>query len=368
MSAFDGQYPRDLGKVVAHAKRLSKVLKKMERSRGDAWFVGRSVEVRGVVSLALADWRSGANDTEKTGQAIVSYLDTIHRGACKKLQSGLALDCCEGDDVITSLGGDEARSAADLDAANDAPTPAITNAPTVQTGWVDSAEMLERFQGGLGLLEMNARAVMRRVGEAGATMDDLRGFGREGLLDAARTFDERRGVPFDGWASLRIRNAMIDGVRRWGPVPARARRRTRDGDGTHAAVCARDGGPGLSASTDAAIEASVGASPTDMAVHVGHEIAERLEGLGPSPEEALDGAQLTSLLREIVGKLPERQRELVERSYFDGEKVEEAAALMGVSRSWAYRVHTDAIETIRRELRKRESRPVSVGGKARGSR
>ena len=44
--------------------------------------------------------------------------------------------------------------------------------------------------------------------------DDLVSFGREGLLDAARRYDESRGVPFRVYASFRVRGATYDGVRR----------------------------------------------------------------------------------------------------------------------------------------------------------
>jgi hypothetical protein len=53
-----------LEKAVAHAQRLMKLLTTMETRRADAWFLGRSTELRGVVSLALGDWRSGERDRE----------------------------------------------------------------------------------------------------------------------------------------------------------------------------------------------------------------------------------------------------------------------------------------------------------------
>ena len=44
-------------------------------------------------------------------------------------------------------------------------------------------------------------------------MDDLIAYGAKGLLDAASTFDEARGVPFIAFARHRIRGAMVDGIR-----------------------------------------------------------------------------------------------------------------------------------------------------------
>src|SRR5260370_12813404 len=143
MRAFNGQYPRDLGKVIGHAKRLTKVLTKIERSGGDAWFFGRAGELRGVVSLALADWRSGASDTEAVGKAITSYIDTLHQGASRKLRCGLALECCELDDVITAVGPDEERSMAGEDTARTVVN-TDTNAPPRQTRWHARYPLLPR--------------------------------------------------------------------------------------------------------------------------------------------------------------------------------------------------------------------------------
>jgi len=348
MGVFNGEYPEDLSRLIGHAKRLMKLLAKLERARRDRWFVGRSTEVRGVVSLAIADWRSGTRDLELTGKNIGTYIDTLHRGASKKLRCGLALECCSIDDVITAVAGDEAmRSAVGIDTtATLAPTQG-TSAPTARQPWADSPEMLTRVKEGEGLVEVCARIVVRTTGEAYATMDDLRGFGREGLLDAARAFDERRGVPFERWASLRIRSAIIDGVRRWGPLPAKARRELQ-------ALEAADSMPnGSDASESSDSGAGIGPSTRDLRGGVGSDV-ERLGGSGPSPEDAMARAQFASLVREIVASLPARERELVERSYFNGQTLEQAAASMGVTRAWARRIHARAMETMQRALRKRE--------------
>jgi len=81
--------------------------------------------------------------------------------------------------------------------------------------------VLARFHAELDLVDLNARQVARRIVSAPITLDDLRSFGREGLLQAARSFDAARGVPFRRWANMRIRGAMIDGVRQWGQLPRR---------------------------------------------------------------------------------------------------------------------------------------------------
>ena len=360
MGVFRSQYPKDLAKVIQHAKRMTCVLNELERVRTDAWFMGRSGELRGVVSLALADFRSGASDTEAAGRAILSYVDALHRGASERLRCGLALDCCELDDVITAVSSDDAESVAGTDGQTNGAS-RTTNGPTVPAGWVDRPEMLAWFREGLELVEIHARTLARRVGSGGTTLDDLRGFGREGLLDAARAFDEHRGVPFERWASMRIRNAVIDGIRSWGATAARAPRRLRGPAAARAeeTVTDRQAGspaPGVSEFEESSDGSRLVASPTEVAVGIGDSV----EAHPVTPEDLLVKAQLEATVRAIVAGLPKRERALIERTYFEGQKLEQVAASMGVTRAWARRVHDRAIERIEGELRKRDG--IHPGG------
>lgn len=360
MGAWNGEYPQDLGKVIGHAKRFTKVLANLETHDPDAWYLGRASELRGVVSLSLADWRSGASDVEAASHAIVSYIDALHRGVAKRLRCGVALDCCDPDEVITVGAPEDCEFLPTVEIENTEPTP-ITNGPTVPARWVDSPAVLALVREGLPLVDRIGRAIARRVGEAHATLDDLCAFGREGLLDAARAFDERRGVPFDGWASLRIKSAMIDGVRRWGPIPTRERHRQQQLSAIapaerSAAAHSPSEAQGTHDSSDSSCVAPA-AGPEDLPVGVG----EGSGGLGATPEDQLARAQIAALVREIVADLPDRERLLIERTYFQGLPVEQAAASIGVRRSWAHEVHARAIEAIERELRKRDRMPNGGG-------
>jgi RNA polymerase sigma factor for flagellar operon FliA len=354
MGVFSGPYPKDLTKVIEHAKRMTDVLNEMERVRTDAWFRGRAGELRGVVSLALGDWRRGTSDAEAAGKAILSYVDALHRGASKRLRCGLALACCEVDDVITAVASDDGWSVVGTDGeTTGASRP--SHGPTVPAGWVDRPEMLARFREGLELVEIHARTLARSVSPGCATTDDLRAFGREGLLDAARSFTEHRGVPFERWASIRIRNAMIDGVRSWGAIPSRARRRLRGlaAVGSEESRIHRQAGSPVPEASEFE-ESSDGsphmASPTDVPITIG----DRLEALPVTPEDVLVKAQLESTVRTLVASLPKRERALIERIYFQGQGLEQAAASLGVTRSWARRVRDRAIDTMKSELRKHD--------------
>jgi RNA polymerase sigma factor for flagellar operon FliA len=357
MGSSNGKYPPDLRKVVAHARRLIRVLAEIERGRKDAWFRGRAEEVRGAMSLAVADWRSGARDADMAGRLLLSYVDALHRSASKKLRCGVALACCDPDDVITAVAPDEWGSSA-TSGITGAATSQLISEPTVPTEWVDTPEMVARFQEGLPLIEVHALSVARSTGP-GCTVDDLRGFGREGLLDAARSFDDSRGVPYERWASMRIRSSMIDGVRRWRATPVRPRKRMQAPPQDAAPENAAEARSHGSDSTDG-VQAPrlVTLEEHDAAAPVAEDSGSR----GLTPEDAVARAELASLVRAIVAKLPTLERSLIERSYFSGETLQEAAASIGVSRSWAHRVHARAMETLERDLRRR-GRP-GAGGKA----
>ena len=357
MGFSNGKYPRDLRKVVAHAQRLIKVLTEIERARKDAWFRGRAEEVRGAVSLAVADWRSGARDADVAGRLLLSYVDALHRSTSKKLRCGVALGCCDADDVITAVGPDEWGSSATFDSTG-AGTSQLVSEPTVPAEWVDTPEMVTRFHEGLSLIEMHALSIARRIGP-GCTVDDLRGFGREGLLDAARSFNDGRGVPFERWASMRIRSSMIDGVRRWRAMPLRAHQRLQAPPQNVAPENAAEGRSHGRDSTDGVH------APRWVTLEEHDAVVSLAEGAGSrglTPEDVLAKAELASLVRAIVSKLPTLERALIERSYFSGQTLPQAAASIGVSRSWAHRVHARAMETLERELRSRDR--MGAGGKA----
>src|SRR6185369_5097148 len=91
-------------------------------------------------------------------------------------------------------------------------TPPNTTSASSPARGPDAPEVLERFQAQLELVDIVARQIARTMGSV-VELDDLRSFGREGLLDAARKFDSARGVPFRAYANFRVRGAIIDGIR-----------------------------------------------------------------------------------------------------------------------------------------------------------
>jgi RNA polymerase sigma factor for flagellar operon FliA len=55
-------------------------------------------------------------------------------------------------------------------------------------------------------------------------------------------------------------------------------------------------------------------------------------------------------VREALAGLPEKERRLMELYYFADMKLEEAGAKLGLSKSWACRLHARAVNLLREAL------------------
>jgi len=228
----------------------------------------------------------------------------------------------------------------------------------------DSPEVLERFHGTLDLVDIIARQVRKTIGQ-GLEVDELVSFGREGLLDAARRFDPARGVPFRAYANFRVRGAIVDGVRSIARLPRRAHERLRALDAASrvsegAAEDVLGSAPrGDAKDAERALDAHLAAMATAMAVGLVAEAASGEDGeptpvdARSNPEEALGNAELLAVVRTAILDLPREEQELVRRHYLEGERFDRVAADLGLSKSWASRLHTRAVQRLAGKLRER---------------
>ncbi len=227
----------------------------------------------------------------------------------------------------------------------------------------DSPEVLARFQAQLELVEIIARQTLRALGSA-VELDDLRSYGREGLLDAARKFDADRGVPFRAYANFRVRGAIIDGIRSTAQLPRRTYERLnglsaslRVSEGTAEDTFAAASAGATRAQADHALGEHLAAMTAAMAVGLiapgvlGEEGEPIQVSTADSPEEAFSRAQLLALVGEAIEGLPSEEAELVRRHYLGGERFDHVAQSLGLSKSWASRLHSRAMQRLARRLR-----------------
>ena len=227
----------------------------------------------------------------------------------------------------------------------------------------EAPEVVERFSSALGLVDIIARQVLRTLGGA-AELEELLSFGREGLWDAARRFDDSRGVPFRGYANFRVRGAIIDGVR----ASSRLSRRTHERlNGLQAAARVSEGAiedlsvprpPGSGpAEAETALADHLAAMATAMAAGLiaptahGDAGERTLVDIGDNPEQAYGQAQLLAMIRSEIAELPHEEAELVRRHYLEGARFDQVAAELGLSKSWASRLHTRALIRLSKRLR-----------------
>jgi len=179
---------------------------------------------------------------------------------------------------------------------------------------------------------------LRRELSLHGELDDLVAFGFGGLLEAQHRFDAARGVRFQTFAYHRVRGAMLDGVRKMAHLPRRAHERLRE-----------------SAETSPTAVPKAAATPLDK---VFARLSAGLTTAGPlhgsfgeeSPEQKLLKNESITRLLGALARLSERQRALVREYYFEGRSLEDIARELGISRSWASRLHTSALQELRGAL------------------
>ena len=74
------------------------------------------------------------------------------------------------------------------------------------------------------------------------------------------------------------------------------------------------------------------------------------------PERSAEEAALLrtiAAVREIVANLPERDRIVVQRHYYEDDELKSVAELLGVSYTTARRIHQDALARIAKRLKAR---------------
>ncbi len=231
----------------------------------------------------------------------------------------------------------------------------------------DTPESRELFESNLSLVDQIASQVIRSVDNR-LELDELRSLGMEGLLAAARRYDPDKGVPFRGYATFRVRGAMIDGVRKNGALPRRTHQKlkalevgTRFAEDSAEERTTRPPPGQTRADAQAALDDYLARVATAMAVGLLATTARIEDGhvVAVSPDEPADDVlareQMLELIKSQIDKLPHEERELLRRHYFEGERFDQVADELGMSKSWASRLHTRAVGRLTQQFRDLEA-------------
>jgi RNA polymerase sigma factor for flagellar operon FliA len=225
----------------------------------------------------------------------------------------------------------------------------------------EDREVVARVKEGLDVVEIVARQIRRQFGPY-VELDELVSQGREALLAAAKSWDAEKGLTFRRWANLRVRGAMMDALRRHGSLPKRVYRKLRAAQAADRIAETLDeeaaASPPVANAEDAEAKLDARLDTLAMAMALSFlkvdsgEAIDRARDERESPEDAVSRAEVVALVRAALAERPEQERILIQRHYFEEAKLDDVARELGLSKSWASRLHSRAIEAIARAMKR----------------
>ncbi len=197
--------------------------------------------------------------------------------------------------------------------------------------------------------------------------DDLCGYGVFGLIDAIDKFDAMKDVKFETYASLRIRGAILDEIRRMDWIPRTIRQRQKKIDTVMRQIEAEKG----RAATDEEIAAGLGISDSEytdwqsqMKITGVVSLNEYIEQGGPEiagekhatssafeiPEDVVEQVEIKEKLKESLDVLTEKERKVVLLYYYEDLTLKEISNVLEVSESRVSQLHTKALVKMKKTL------------------
>lgn len=176
---------------------------------------------------------------------------------------------------------------------------------------------------------------------------ELRSAAELGLVEAAAGFDGRPGVQFKTYAYYRIRGAVYDSIRKatWFSSKQYSQYVAAAGVNEYFAdqTAAETGGPATLAELDRHVGAAVACFMLSLESSKTPVPADQRR----SAEENLLADESECRLKAALEQLPERNRRIIEACYYQNRTLDDVGREMGLSKSWACRLHARGIEMLR---------------------
>jgi len=216
----------------------------------------------------------------------------------------------------------------------------------------------QRIEECQGLVRSLALGVSRKLPPT-VELEDLIAYGQVGLGEAARDFDPGRGSRFSTYAYYRIRGAIYDGLSKmaWFDRGHAAQVRYEQMSTEVLRLENEDvpsgDAPGLEADARWFRDVARTLAVVCLATRTGCEPTEEESGeaamVDPSSRDAADLAmerEMSDRLHVVIDALPPVAARLIKSVYFEGLTLQEAGQRVGVSKSWASRLHSRALEQL----------------------
>lgn len=201
---------------------------------------------------------------------------------------------------------------------------------------------------------------------ASVMVDDLIQAGMVGLLEASRLYDPKQGASFETYASIRVRGAMLDELRRNDWAPKSVHKKARD---LMAAMREIENQTGRDAK-DEEIAAHLGISLDeyfkilqdssvsrvfsldDLGVDDG-AIEEGLSDKTQGPLEILQAEDKQRIVAQAIERLPQREKLVIVLYYQTELNLREIGAVLDVSESRVSQLMTQALVRLKARLASR---------------
>ena len=215
------------------------------------------------------------------------------------------------------------------------------------------------------------RLIARRIQERlpqHIGLDDLVSTGVLGLIAAVDNFDPSHSVKLKTYAEYKIRGAILDSLRDIDWVPRQKRRKARQIETAVAAVEQKLQRTPTDEETAAELQVSVqqyrnwivevrGLNLDRLRHAAGDETKDIIETLPDSeeklPSKLFERAELSRLLSEVMGRIPEVERKILRLYYQEGMTLREIAQIAHVHESRISQIKTQAILRLRSGIEKR---------------
>ena len=195
--------------------------------------------------------------------------------------------------------------------------------------------------------------------------EDLTGYGVFGLIDAVEKFKPEKGVKFETYASVRIRGAIIDNIRKMDWIPRTLRKKNKELENvyqelentlgrepTHEELAEKLAIP-VSEVNDLVRKSSVAqliSLDEYLEVNQEHSFIDKNPLLAESPDSLYDKQETKQILAKAIDSLSEKEKKVVTLYYYEDLTLKEISKILGVTESRISQIHSKAMMKLNIKL------------------